>query len=135
MNIIRNSIIVLLSFIFVGQVLANNTEKKDLYIQKLSSCDSVGLEKRYFPKEKSSAYYNNDSMSVFYGCVGNDPDTYFFVKDSTIAGAEGKFNDEVKLFSDLVDYYKKNSGYKLAGSSNREIKTGIIEKYRFDKKQ
>ena len=114
---------------------AGKYSKKETYIQKLSSCESIGLEKRYFPKEKSLGFYRSDSMSLFYGCVGTDPDTYYFVKDEAAGGNETRFNEELRLFSDLVNYYKMNMNYDLAGSQNLEIKTVIIEKYRFDKKQ
>ncbi|MCC7459966.1 MAG: hypothetical protein IT286_01565 [Proteobacteria bacterium] len=114
---------------------AHQKPKKDLYIEKLGVCDSIGLEKRFFPKGTVPTHPYTDSLIIKYGCVGTDPDTYYFLKYTDTDNNEAKFNSELKTFSDLVNYYKNESTYTqttFLSASNEEVK---VEKHRFDKKQ
>lgn len=115
--------------LFVGHSWANDP-LLDGHIQKLSTCASFGLDMRLSPAG-SNPYYESDTVATIYGCIGSTPSTFFFDQGST----PERFDAEIKVFSDLINHFKKDSAYNYTLIQQGTTKSGVeITIYRFNKK-
>jgi|JI10StandDraft_1071094.scaffolds.fasta_scaffold131790_4 hypothetical protein len=127
----KTFLIAVASFVLsVGHSWANDP-LLDGHIQKLSTCASFGLDMRLSPAG-SNPYYESDTVATIYGCIGSKLSTFFFDQGST----PERFDAEIKVFSDLLNHFKKDSNYNYKLVMQGTTKSGVeISIHKFDKKK